>query len=95
MVKQRIPNVVELGRRPDPVRYVWINKTEDDVYAGSGYRRLMANLEKYPDCELLVIDTIDDEVIRIADKEHFMREWRVHYFDTTWKYDPAAQEVQA
>jgi hypothetical protein len=87
MVKQRIPNVVELGRRPDPVRYVWIVKTADDVYAGSGYRRLTANLGKYPDCEPLVTDTIDLEAIRITDREHFLTEWRANYFDTSWKYE--------
>lgn len=92
--KSRVPNLVELGRRPDPVRYFWVARTDNDLFGGAGYRRLMSILAKYPETTLLLTDIVDNEVVPVTNKEQFMAEWRANYFDIDWKYDPA-QEVQA
>lgn len=85
----RVPNKVELARKPDPVRYTWIVKTDKDIYYGATWGHLQTVYENVPeDTEytLLIIDTVEAQCYQVEDFEAFMTEWRQNYFNPEWKY---------
>lgn len=90
-MSERIPNVVELGRRPDPVRYIWFayDNTEDgeEVRMGATWATLRRAQEEMAHRPMVkVIDLYNDKVHTFFGDEvdEFLDEWRNHYFDDGW-----------
>lgn len=96
MARDRIPNVIELGRRPEPCRYVWVIRTEDEnVRMGATWGSLKRTLEEEDgnNPTLRVMDLLIDEVVLITDMESFMEDWRVNYFNTRWDLGLSLEKV--
>lgn len=83
----RVPNLVELGRRPNPVRYVWIVVLGDgSIKSGATWMMLRRTLEDSDYEVVKVIDINRDKVLNVTLKvKSFMEVWREHYFDPNWQ----------
>lgn len=92
-MSERIPNVIELGRRPTPLRYVWIAYTTiDDVEVnriGATWATLKRSREELGDGVVVkIVDIYEDRVHTFATPElidGFMESWRANYFDDQWE----------
>ena len=85
MTAPRLPNLVELGRRPDTPRYVWIVVTKDGINSGAAWRSLERVLEKNKAKKFLVVDTKTGHSF-VTKPKKFMPLWREHYFDPSWEF---------
>lgn len=82
----RVPNLVELGRRPAPVRYIWIAVTEEnDIRSGATWMMLRRTLEEYEVKSLRVVDLVTNKVTPINDADALLEQWRNNYFDFDWR----------
>lgn len=83
-MKARIPNLVELGRSPNPLRYVWL-LVGPTVHAGTTWMGLNRSYKKHPDAHLMVLRLKLKEIIECTPEE-FLEKWRPHYFDPNWMF---------
>lgn len=87
MAKQRVPNMIELGRRPDPLRYVWTAVAENgDIHTGSTWGSLNRVMGDKKIDVLYVSDLIGKKVHEFsgAKIDKFMDLWRRNYFDPAY-----------
>lgn len=87
---ERIPNLIELGRRPDDPRYVWILKTGNgQIRQGSTWITLKRALDEVEiqDFEVILVDLKDYDCTALEpdEMEGFMQHWRENYWDTEYR----------
>ena len=85
---ERQPNLIELGRRPDPVRYMWIFMMENGTLkSGATWMTLKRASEEcdYDDVKLMkIVDLVENKVYTITDIPELLEEWRANYFNPQW-----------
>ena len=83
----RIANLVELGRRPNPVRYVWIMEMKDgSVKTGATWMMLKRAWEESDDVKSVkFVDLVKNKVHLVQVFDKFLQTWREHYFDPNWQ----------
>ena len=91
----RLPNLVELGRRPEKVRYVWVAMMKDgSVKSGATWMTLNRVIEDhtvdgklYGVRKFKLIDLVNDTVIHLSDSAlSFLGLWRKNYFVPKWDW---------
>jgi hypothetical protein len=85
---KRIPNVIELGRRPDVIRYVWILLDDKNNFHSGASWSSLHRIMKYhtgPHKMFLVVDTQRNKVFRLS-PEKWLETWRPYYFDPNWEF---------
>ncbi len=88
----RLPNVVELARKPDKPRYIWIaiwGKGEGGSIESVGmtWTHLDTILKQNRIKRLLVVDFHLAKTYEISEEfRDFMDQWRANYFDPKWSY---------
>lgn len=88
---ERVPNVVELGRRPEDVRYVWIAYTSSEhgsekLRQGSTWITLKRAIEELgEDTVVVIVDLVKLKAYQLEDPESFLDSWRPEYFNFDWE----------
>lgn len=88
----RTANVVDLGKRPYFIRYVWIYEVEIDeghntVNSGTTHQGLQKAHKARPGGVLKVVDLREDRVEEVKESfENFLSMWRTNYFNPNWYY---------
>jgi len=81
----RVPNVIELGRRPVPLRYSWIaTNGQGEIRQGSTWITLKRALEEMEEVTIRVVDLHRNRVFVLKDPESFLNKWRPQYFNYDW-----------
>lgn len=90
MKANRLPNVTELGRRPDKVRFMWVFQLRDgSIKSGATWMTLRSAHNETPRKDVKsvnFIDLIQKEVqeIHYDNIPLLMQAWRENYFDPKW-----------
>lgn len=84
----RVPNRVELARKPDVPRYIWVAKVkEGDTLMGMTWAHLDNILNEKEVEQITFVDLFITKSYLLKNNfEAFMANWRLHYFDANWQY---------
>jgi hypothetical protein len=86
-VTDRVPNVIELGRKPNPCRYVWTAyNNEEQLRQGATWVSLKRAVDELEECTVVILDLYTTEAEVIQDISQFLEHWRANYFDDAWSF---------
>lgn len=81
----RIPNLIELGRRPDVIRYVWILiEKGNSIHTGTAWTALSKALEGVENYKRFAVVDLRRNIVIDLDPLEWLEMWRPHYFNPDW-----------
>ena len=84
----KIPNAVDLGRLPKPVRYIWCVIGPMGVHSGATWGGLRKALERDPESTLYMCDLKRRKIVKEEEeKEYILAAWRDSYWEPEWNLD--------
>jgi hypothetical protein len=84
---ERQPNVIELGRKPNPCRYIWTAyNAQEQLRQGATWVSLKRAIEEVEDAIVVVLDLYTTEAEVIQDPQQFLEHWRTNYFNEDWSF---------
>lgn len=88
----RVPNLIELGRSPSPLKHVWV-LVGNKVHAGTTWVGLYRSSAQRPRDRCLILNLATGQIFEVEVKK-FLETWRPHYFDSSWTYKAPDQRFK-
>lgn len=80
----RIPNLIDLGRAPNKIRFVWVYRGPKGIHTGTTWQGLQRASVTDRVTTLFLVDLHTESLVTIHDFDTFMERWRVNYYNFSW-----------